>query len=149
MAPKKHRHLDVAPVAVGDGTAPTELDIESPVPVMAQSPLPGQIPVSESDVEGILRDPNLGAESQFTKQMVQIKDRLLMPAGLFTFGEALMHVVNAGARVRRESWPNDGTYLTMNLFTLAIAKPGGTLAPFHVDAADIVAQDWIVLTFPA
>jgi hypothetical protein len=152
MAPKKKRHLEVAPnlaVSVtpadplGEGEEPTELDIESPVAVMAESPVPGQIPIVEPDVEGILREPE-------PAHMVEIRNRLLsIPNGLYTFGEALVQLVNNGnARARREVWPNNGAYLTISANTLSIVVPPHTPSPFHVDVADIVAQDWIVMHFP-
>lgn len=66
--------------------------------------------------------------------------------GLMSFPTCLEEIL-MGSRVRRTSWPDDGTFLVMPEEVLMIFTPSdGKLHPLKVSSGDILGNDWVVIT---
>ena len=60
------------------------------------------------------------------------------------FAKALDELVD-GKKVRRESWPNDGTHLCIADEKLLIRKAEDNLLhPLTVSLGDILGDDWVI-----
>ena len=62
-----------------------------------------------------------------------------------SFAEVIDNLL-AGRKIRRQEWPNDGTYLVIQDEKLMIFKPeDNQLHPLTISTGDLLGTDWIVI----
>ncbi len=63
-----------------------------------------------------------------------------------TFTKCLDHLLD-GRKLRRNEWPDDGTYIVMKDEKIMVFRPDDKqLHPLTVSTGDITGKDWVVFT---